>query len=285
MKYLHMLYPEGRDKAVTFSYDDGCKDDLITAETLARYGMKCTFNLNNSLGNPNKLTIDEVKEYILGKGHEIALHGAKHKAPGVQKPVWGIIDAVDNRRFLEENFDIIVRGMAYPDVGIRNITLNTTYDNVKNYLEELGVVYSRTLGVYNNNFKLPEDWYAWMPTAHHNTEELMGWIDEFLGFSYKDVRNFSSFYPRLMYIWGHSYEFSRDDNWERLEEICNKLSSREDVWYATNIEIYEYVEAYKRLVFSANGDKVYNPTLKTIWFTVDREIFCVKPGETLKIDI
>ena len=27
MKYLHMRFPEGKTKAVTFSYDDGVKQD------------------------------------------------------------------------------------------------------------------------------------------------------------------------------------------------------------------------------------------------------------------
>jgi len=37
-----------------------------------------------------------------------------------------------------------------------------------------------------------------------------------------------------------------------------------DFWYATNMEIYEYVQAYKSLVYSADGKIVYNPTLLDI---------------------
>ena len=56
-----------------------------------------------------------------------------------------------------------------------------------------------------------------------------------------------------------------------------------DVWYATNIEIYDYVSAYRSLVFSADGSTVYNPTLLTVWFTEDGKLFSVKSGETLII--
>ena len=35
-----------------------------------------------------------------------------------------------------------------------------------------------------------------------------------------------------------------------------KFSGKSDVWYATNIEIYNYVEAYKSLIFNAEGNKV-----------------------------
>jgi hypothetical protein len=63
---------------------------------------------------------------------------------------------------------------------------------------------------------------------------------------------------RLFYIWGHSFEFDRNDNWQHLEDICGVLANKEDIWYATNIEIYEYVKAYDALVYSADGKRVYN---------------------------
>ena len=103
-------------------------------------------------------------------------------------------------------------------------------------------------------------------------------IDLSKGVLYVDRRQ-----PRLFYLWGHSYEFDRDNNWDRLEMICEKLSGKEDTWYATNMQIYEYVTAYQTLVYSADGTRIYNPTLQTIWLDVDGEIYSVKPGETIKI--
>ena len=84
-----------------------------------------------------------------------------------------------------------------------------------------------------------------------------------------------------MYIWGHSHEFDRDDNWEHIEEICRKLANNDEIWYATNIEICDYVQAYKSLRYSANGHKIYNPTLYTIWLDVDGTLHSVKSGETI----
>ena len=68
-----------------------------------------------------------------------------------------------------------------------------------------------------------------------------------------------------------------------MEEICCKLSHKEDTWYATNIEIYEYVEAYLSLVFSADSSIIYNPTLKKLWFEIDDVLYTINPGETLRI--
>ena len=133
--------------------------------------------------------------------------------------------------------------------------------------------------------ELPSDWHAWIPTSHHNNSKLMGIIDDFLALREEPLYS-SGLFPRLLYIWGHAYEFDNNDNWERIEEICQKLSGKDDVWYATNMEIYEYVEAYHSLVYSADEKKVYNPSLHTVWFNVDGrdgKTYVIKSGETLRI--
>ena len=45
---MKFLYPEGKKKALTFSYDDGEIFDIKLAEILRKHGMKGTFNLNSS---------------------------------------------------------------------------------------------------------------------------------------------------------------------------------------------------------------------------------------------
>jgi hypothetical protein len=74
-----------------------------------------------------------------------------------------------------------------------------------------------------------------------------------------------------------------NNNWEHMEEICRKLAFNDEIWYATNIEIYDYVTAYNSLRYSADGHIVYNPTLLKIWFVVDGAPYSIEPGETLKI--
>ena len=131
---------------------------------------------------------------------------------------------------------------------------------------------------------IPEDFHAWLPTAHHKIPELAEYIDEFLSLDLSTKTYYPRRYPRLLYIWGHSYEFDRDDNWDLIEKYCEKLSAKSDeIWFATNIDIYEYVTAYKSLIYSADGHRVYNPSLLTMWIDVDGETYTIKPGETIKI--
>ena len=81
----------------------------------------------------------------------------------------------------------------------------------------------------------------------------------------------------------YCFEFDRNDNWDLLDRICEKLGGHEDIWYATNIEIYEYVEAYGRLIFSVDGSKVYNPSALKLYFQAGSQVVCVKPDETISL--
>ena len=282
MKYRFLRYPGGKFKAVTLSYDDGCKADLKLCEIIERYGMKVTLNLCGAMigDYEGRLTEEDIKEFILGHGHEIANHGTWHKALGLLTEINGIQDTLNCRLALEKRFSLIIRGMAYPDTA-KNIS-GEKYAKIKEYLTDLGIVYARTPSRDNDVFDLPEDFHLWTPTAHHQNEKIFEYIDKFLALDDKKLYC-ASRWPRLFYIWGQSSEFNSNNNWDRLESICEKLGGKEDVWYATNIEIYDYVTAYNSLVFSADNTRAYNPTLIDVWFDIGGTVYCVKSGETIDL--
>lgn len=284
MRYRFLRFPEGKPKAVTFSYDDGIRQDIRFSELLTSYNLKATFNLNSQdLRGARGLQTEEVKRYILDKGHEVAIHGYNHRAEGRLRPIDAIRDILDCRIELENNFGMIIRGMAYPDTGICHFSTGIDYERIKSYLTDLDIAYSRTLGGDNQRFELPNDWHAWMPSAHHNNPQIMEYIDKFLALDLSPKAYCAGRAPRLFYIWGHSYEFDKNDGWNLIESICQKLANQDDIWYATNIEIHDYVEAYNSLIYSADETMVYNPGIVTIWFDVDGQLYEIKPGETLKL--
>ena len=87
----------------------------------------------------------------------------------------------------------------------------------------------------------------------------------------------------MFYLWGHSYEFPINNNWDVIEKFAEYAGGHDHIWYATNIEIYDYVMAYKSLVTSYNKKMVYNPSALDVWAEIDGETYCIKSGETLKI--
>ena len=281
MRYTFMRYPGGKVKAITFSYDDGCGEDRRFCDILSDHGLKATFNFcNMERTRKNGITTQDVKDFFLGRGHEIATHGYEHIAPGIGRPIEVIQDIINCRLHLESEFGMIIRGMAYPDSGITRFDGDNSYAVVREYLKDLDIAYVRTLLGDNDLFRLPNDWYAWMPTAHHDNPQFFEYADKFLNM---DVLNASDSrrQSRLFYVWGHSYEFEMKKNWDRAEKMCDALGGHDDVWYATNIEIYDYATAYNSLIYSADGKRVYNPTLVEIWFEAGKKNYMIAPGQTL----
>lgn len=287
MRYKHLRFPNGKPKAVTLSYDDGVFHDIKLAEIAKEYNVKCTFNICSGFisaeDNNRYLSVKEIKEHLILSGNEIAVHGENHRAMGIQTVSEGLADVYNCRKSLEEAFGIIIRGMAYPDTGITSFSNNTTYERVKNYLTDCGIAYSRSLGADNDRFELPGDWHNWIPTAHHYNSKIFEYIDKFNeDFSKKEYP--PSRRPMLFYMWGHSYEFANNNDWDTLHKILDKLANKDDVWYATNIEIYDYVKAYNSLVISLNGRIMHNPTNTVVWFEIDGKDYVINPGDTIVIE-
>ena len=81
-----MLFPQGKRKAFTLSYDDGITQDRRLVELFNEYHVKATFNLNPGLfGRKGTVAagkkevphvkVDAQEAAVLYKGHETAAHG------------------------------------------------------------------------------------------------------------------------------------------------------------------------------------------------------------------
>ncbi|MBE6644520.1 MAG: polysaccharide deacetylase [Ruminococcaceae bacterium] len=269
-----LRFPGFLTKACTLSYDDGVKDDAKLIEIMRKYGLKGTFNINSVAfegRHPNRHSAEEIKA-IFGDDTEIAMHGYNHLSLAKVEPALAMRDVVADRECLEKTFGRIIRGMAYAN-GSYN-------DEVIDMLRSAGVVYCRTTKA-TESFDIPDNWLSLHPTCHHNHPRLFELVDEFFAESGK--ASFWSKKPKLFYLWGHSYEFPRDNNWDVIEKFGQKMAERDDVWHATNMEIYKYVEAFNRLVFSADLTLVENPSAMDVYIFYKGNNILVKAGETAKL--
>ena len=281
MSGIIMRFPKGKAKALTLSYDDGVEQDIRLMEIMDKNGLKGTFNLNSGLFAPEgcvypegtihrRLTKRQAKELYTDSGHEIAVHGLTH--PFLEKLPDNMVmwELLKDRENLENQFHTIVRGMAYPFGTFNNITVDC--------LKKAGLVYGRTV-ISSHCFDIPGDWLKLEATCHHNDPELMNLAKKF-------VEETPGQNSRLFYLWGHSYEFEANDNWNVIEEFAAYMNNHDDIWYATNIQIYDYVQAYQRLEFSVDGRQVYNPTAAELYFDKqedDTKRYCILPGEYLAL--
>lgn len=278
MAQVFMRFPGGKQRALTFSYDDGVEQDVRLIEIFRKYGLKATFNLNSGLYAPEgtvypegqvhrRMTESQVSELYRGDDIEVAVHGYTHPWLDHMPMNMCTKDLMDDREKLESQFGTLVRGMAYP--------FGTYSDDVVASMRSVGIVYSRTVQS-THDFNMPADWMRLPATCHHNDPELMKLAHRF-------VEESSWGRPWMFYLWGHSYEFEGNNNWEVIEEFAEFMSGRDDIWYATNIEIYDYQAAFKQLLFSMDGKIVTNPTAYELWFFLNGEEYSIKPGETKKI--
>lgn len=259
-------FPGGKMRCLTMSYDDGRDYDIRLAQIFRENGIVGTFHLTSSFFDTNGyVKASEIKEIY--KGHEISAHTRTHPHLDQLPDAAVLAEITDDRLALEEASGTLVRGMSYP-FGVYD-------DRVISILRTAGMEYSRTVDS-TQTFDMPKDFMMWHPTCHHKSGNILEKLEAFFAPSrYRRMR--------LFYIWGHSYEFANDGNWNLIEQFCKHAGGDEETWYASNIEIVDYMSAMRSLRLSAACDRIYNPSAMPVWVTVDREPLCIGAGETVTL--
>ena len=272
-----MRFPQGKCKCAVFSYDDGVEADKKLIKIFDKYGVKGTFNLNSKLFGAQqwngRMTEEETYKTYKDTRHEIALHGARHifldKVPLAE----AVNEVLQNRLYLESKFQRVVRGMAYA-YGAYN-------DEIVCALKSLGVIYARTTEP-SYSFDIPQDWLRLKATCHHNDQRLNDLFERFLNDSPLNMPKLRESW--LLNIWGHSYEFDDNNNWDLIENICARLKNSGDIWFATCSEVYNYVNAYKNLIWSLDGERVLNPSYTGVWVEIRGKIYEIGAGKEVVFD-
>ena len=246
----------GKNKAITFSFDDAVSEDKRIIEILDKYGLKATFNINSGfLGvdgvgtylKKGKVEGEEVKE-INGefyhnekhtkvrikpyevkevyKNHEVACHTIKHWLLPLLDDDTIALQVEADRQIIEKLVGKPVVGMAYPCGGV-----NCDDRVAKVVKERTGVKYARGF-VKSYSFSFPKDLYQLESTIRFTeTDKMFELAKEFL------ENDFG--YPAVFSIWGHGYEMQEDNHtFEDFERFCKLISNKKDIFYGTNAEVY-----------------------------------------------
>lgn len=274
---MKMILKDGKTKVLTLSYDDGVVQDIRLIEIMDTYGLKGTFNISSGLYLADdavrekfygRLKLSEAQKLYTNSGHEVAVHAFTHPSLEKLDTAEIIYQITEDRKAIESHYGTIARGMAYP-YGAYN-------DVVVDVIEKCHIAYARTVDS-TRGFAFPKNWLTLHPTCHHNDEKLEELIKKFVETTNRHNN------PEMFYLWGHSYEFDKRDNWEVIERFAEYAGGHDHIWYATNIEIYDYVKAYERLQTSYDKTMIHNPSNVDVWFDANGEIYCIKSGETLHL--
>lgn len=275
------LYKNGFKRALTFSFDDGTAQDMRLVDILNKYSLKATFNLmggkcNNGcfrIAEGDYVTWDGSKELKnIYKGHEIASHTYTH--PHLPELTTEEIDFQigEDVKALSLAFDTPIYGFVAP--------FGKFDERVTETVKKYGLKYCRsTEKCYD--FSLPEDFYSWKPAPHfayYSTEEGKQMIKDFFACENE---------MPLFDIWGHSFELNLynekedekfsgiRDRFTYFDNLCKTLSGNDDTWYATNIEIYDYVTAMRKAKVS--DTYIDNPTDTELYFNVNGTLIIAPP--------
>lgn len=215
---------QGKQKALTFSYDDGVRQDIRLIGILNRYGLKGTFNLNSGLFGRNGTRICREDIRSVYEGHEVAVHTVTHPFLEELSDDRVIEEVEQDRLVLSDMVGYEVVGMAYP-YGYQEKE-RCTADLIRS---NTGVRYARTTN-QTCSFALPQNLHLLHPSVFHcNWNELFR-----LG---RDFLECKPDQAQLFYVWGHAYELDKGNGWEQFEEFCRMMSGKDDIYYGTNREI------------------------------------------------
>ncbi len=287
MNKITLLFPDFKTKAFTMSFDDGHDSDIPLVELMSKYNLKGTFNLNSGVLYPvgaeipachAHVPLSEAQTLELFKDNpslEVACHGYMHQALGHIGSADAMHDLLMDRRKLEDMFGPFVRGLAYPYCSYNR--------DVIELARLAGFVYGRVVED-DRSMKLPAPgtWLEWRPTCHLNDPDAAGLMKWFA--------NEPNLYYHgwLFYAWAHSFDFLEGDRFAELEEKFKTIANRPDIWYATNLEVYEYTEAFRSLIYSADSTVVHNPTSIPVYLRYNTGFksgtAVIHPGANVKLD-
>ena len=226
------VYPGGKKRVATFSYDDGSKNDARLIELFNRHGVLGTFHLNGmNYTDADEESVAHLR--ALYAGHEVACHTFRHGWPS-RMPAQAVVrEVLEDRAVLERVFGYPIIGMSYPSGSYDAASIAA--------MRACGIVYSRTTKS-TQKFPFPEDFMEWHPTCHH--KDALPLCERFM-------RDLDSQWTRpLLYIWGHSHEFKTEEDWAYMEQVIATVAHSDKIWYATNIDIYNYLTAQAQLQYS-----------------------------------
>jgi peptidoglycan/xylan/chitin deacetylase (PgdA/CDA1 family) len=278
---IEMLFPQGKSKALILSFDDGNVADRHLVKLMNEYGLVGTFHLNsNKLGTKDYLSKEEIKK--LYKGHEVSGHTANHPNLTELPKKDVIYEVLEDRKELERLMGYPIRGMSYP--------FGNTNDYVIETITGLGIEYARTVGD-TYNFSIPTDFLKWQPTIH-----LFGKTNYIPNDTTNDKKELEQFYQltndflkanslALFYDWGHSWEYDGPGNkWAEVEKFFKMVAKNPDIYYTTQIELVDYINAFKNLRFSADKTLVTNLSPINVIVKMNNKVFTIEAGNTKQLN-
>jgi hypothetical protein len=229
-------YPGGAKMAAVLSWDDGIPQDKPAAELMHRHGWRATFFFNH-----HSPMVERWRE-LEDLGMEIGSHSWSHPFYPLQSPSRCCDESVLMRRFLESKVNHPVISFAYPfNYGP---AFDVDGDYVLRAQRDAGYLSCRS--TLNGPLALDSlgDPLAMRTNGHfligrHKIEaEWQRAARTKLG---------------VFYLWGHTYEIARDEDWKSFEDLLRCYGRRAEAWYASQGDLMVWKHLRENTRISASG--------------------------------
>ena len=211
-------------KYFVFAIDDGTIYDTKVIDIFNRYNIRATFNLNSGLqdfvwykGDLPVRRLDLYKYKDIYKNHEVASHSLTH-------PYLTSLSDEDVYREVKEDVDNIEK------IFERKVA---TFSFPFDYFDERTINIIKGVGISNiilpeidDSFRFPSDLLHVRVTSW-NIDDALEKVDRFI--KDKDAELF-------IYL-SHSYDYEFDHSYDKLEKLCQLVTSQEDIKIITIGEI------------------------------------------------
>lgn len=252
---------------ITTSWDDGHPLDLKLAKLLKRYNIPATFYIPMKNQERKTLTPDQIKE--IAKDFDIGGHTYSHvNLIGLPKGK-AYEEIIKGKECLEEIIGREIQSFCYP-WGAYN-------KKVINMVKKAGFEGARTVKLLEIKVSSPFE----IGTTIHAGEGGRSHFRNFLKRSkvlpnirmpvYLLARNllFKDWFEAavdsldfvvkkggVFHLWGHSGEIDRENNWEKLKSIFERISEvnkNKDILLMNNTELIEYLKRCSINTFGRRG--------------------------------
>lgn len=235
------------NKYFSWSFDDGLEQDKRIIQILKKYGIGATFHLNSGLfgvrryisriGNlgMHETPADQFEAksfHLLPASHHYRIPREELKAVyagfEIASHTVGHVNLAkcseeERKRQVKEDVDALsslfeqeITGFSYP--------FGAGAKQSRDALSQAGIRYAR-LATATGSFSFPDDPLNMPLTCWHISPKTFQTLDQFIREKPQEEDMFF-----LMFAHGYEFDFgTKESNWEKLEKICETVSSHDDI--------------------------------------------------------
>lgn len=231
--------PQGKQRVVLTSWDDGKPEDLRCAEILVKHGFRPTFLLN---GNSPAL---EFMDKLEALGAEIGSHGFVHSPFSSLTPDGALENGRAMRLLLENRLGHPVISFSFPDGYFPS--QDEEGDYVLRAVRDAGYWIARTQLTRRQTIDDVDE-----PLLMHSNG-LWGSGNKTM---VSDWPHFLQTDGGVFYLKGHSWQIGKtEEQWQKFDDFVARFAGQPDAWYPANNEFALWLWAQKNIRLSVvSGD-------------------------------